>query len=216
MKRALVIVSLLFFSSVVAFGQAPTPPDDLVRKVTDRIIELIQKNRAEYARDYRKLYEMVDREVLPYFDFAVMARSVLGRHWREASAEQRERFVKEFRDLLVRTYAVALLKYTDEQVRILPLRAKPEDKRVLVRTEVISGGGGPNIPIHYSFYRSDAGWKVYDVAVENVSLVTNYRSVYAERIRAQGLDALIATVAEDNRRGRTSGSAPGEPRATGR
>lgn len=215
MKRALVILSLLFMSSADAFAQA-APPDGLVRKVTDRIIELIQENRETYARDHQQLYAMVDREVLPYFDFRVMARSVLGRHWRDASEAQRERFIKEFRDLLVRTYATALLKYTDEEIRILPFRAGPEDKTVLVRTEVVPGGGGPSIPIHYSFFRTNDGWKVYDVAVEGVSLVTNYRSVYAERIRAQGLDALIESMAGANRRGQAGGTAPGQPGATGR
>lgn len=214
MRRALVVVTGLLFAFTLAFAQ-PTPPDELVGKVTARIVELIKKNREEYARDHQKLYEMVDREVLPYFDFRVMARSVLGRYWREASEQQRDRFIKEFRDLLVRTYATALLKYNDEEIRYLPVRAAPEDKTVLVRTEVVQSGGGESIPINYSFYRSNDGWKVYDVSVGGVSLVTNYRSTYAEKIRREGLDKLIAELAEANKRGQTS-SAPGTKGAPSR
>jgi phospholipid transport system substrate-binding protein len=134
-----------------------------------------------------------------------MARSVLALNWRRASDEQRERFVGEFRELLVRTYATALLKYTNEEIRYLPVFAKPQDKQVLIRTEVVQGGGGANIPLHYSFYRSDSSWKVYDVSIEGVSLVTNYRSTYAEKVRNDGLDALIASLSADNRRARDQG-----------
>lgn len=204
MRRKVFSVLPAMLLAFAVYAQPPAnaqTPDQLVRQVSERIIELIKANRETYTRDHGKLYEMVEREVLPYFDFNVMARSVLGRYWRDATPEQRERFAKEFKDLLVRTYATALLKYTDEQIRVLPLTAKPDDKRVLVRTQVVRGGGGPPIEMNYSFYRSDTGWKVYDVSIEGVSLVTNYRTAYAEKIRSQGLDALINSLAEANRRG---------------
>ena len=207
MKRALVLIFGLLLAAGLAVAQA-NAPDELVRKVTDRILELIKENRQEYAADHQKLYAMVDREVLPYFDFRVMSRSVLGRHWRTASEAQRERFVTEFRDLLVRTYATALLKYNNEEIRYLPFRANPDDKTVLVRTEVVQSGGGQNVPINYSFYRGNEGWKVYDVSVAGVSLVTNYRSTYAEQISRQGLDKLIAELSEANRSGKTDATAP--------
>jgi phospholipid transport system substrate-binding protein len=209
MRRAFVLVFGLLLSFIVASADSEAP-DQLVRKVSDQIIKLIKQNKDEYTRDPKKLYAMVDREVLPYFDFRVMSRSVLGRFWRDASDDQRERFVKEFRELLVRTYATALLKYTNQEVRVLPFRAAPEDKTVLVRTEIAQGSGAPNIAMNYSFYRSDEGWKVYDVAIEGVSLVTNYRSVYAEKARAQGLDALIASIADANRRGQVDPAATGQ------
>lgn len=206
MKRLAITVLALFFA--VTANAADEAPDKLVQKVSARIIDLIKTNRDAYARDHQKLYAMVDKEVLPYFDFRVMSRAVLGRYWREASEEQRDRFVKEFRDLLVRTYATALLKYTNEEIRMLPFRAEPGDKQVLVRTEVVQGGGGSNVPIHYSFFRSNEGWKVYDVSVAGVSLVTNYQSAYAEKIRAQGLDALIKSLADANRRGQVEPAVP--------
>jgi len=167
MRRALIAFSIFLVSlSTAAAAADATPPDQLVRQVTERVLALIKANRDEYARDHKKLFTAVDTEVLPYFDFGVMSRSVLALNWRRASDEQRERFVKEFRELLVRTYATALLKYTNEEVRYLPVFAKPEDKQILVRTEVVQGGGGANIPLHYSFYRANDSWKVYDVSIE--------------------------------------------------
>lgn len=207
MRRLLIAFSLTAVS-LMASAADVTPPDKLVQQVTDRVLSMIKANRDEYTRDHEKLFAAVDTEVLPYFDFKVMSRSVLALNWRRASEEQRERFVKEFRELLVRTYATALLKYNDEKLRYLPVFAKPDDKQVLVRTEIVPSGGGANIPLHYSFYRSKDGWKVYDVSIEGVSLVTNYRSTYAEKVRNEGLDALIASLSADNRRARKqSGSA---------
>lgn len=214
MKRALIIFGLWLSFAALAAGDAP--PDVLVKQVSGRIIKLIKENRELYERDHQKLYEMVDKEVLPYFDFRVMSRAVLGRYWREASEEQRERFVKEFRSLLVRTYATALLKYNNEEIRVLPFRANPDDKQVVVRTEVIQSGGGQPVPINYSFYRSKDGWKVYDVAVGGVSLVTNYQTTYREQIHAQGLDALIASLAEANRKGQVDPKAIGPKAGAGK
>ena len=208
-RRATILLFGLFLWIAAASAQQ-TAPDQLVQKVTERILELIKANREEYARDHQKLFSMVDREVLPYFDFRVMSRSVLARYWRDASEEQRKRFIEEFRDLLVGTYATALLKYNDEEIRYRPLRAEPDDKTVLVRTEVVQPGG-QNIPLNYSFYRSKDGWKVYDVSVGGVSLVTNYRSTYAEKIRREGLDKLIAELSEANRRGEPGPGAPALP-----
>jgi phospholipid transport system substrate-binding protein len=213
MKRAWVALwGFLLVVGIAVAADAQTPPDQVAREAIDKIIRLIKAHRDEYARDHKKLYDMVDREVLQYFDFKAMGRSVLGRYWREANEQQREQFTKEFRDLLVRTYATALLKYTNEEVKFLPYRAPaPEDKTASVRTEVIQPGG-PSIQINYSFYRSDQGWKVYDVAIEGVSLVTNYRGAYAEKVRTQGLDPLIASIAEANRKGQVDPNAIAAPK----
>jgi phospholipid transport system substrate-binding protein len=116
--------------------------------------------------------------------------------------------VAAFRDLLVRTYATALLNYKDQEIVYLPAQRRPEDDEMLVRTEVRQTGGAPNIPIHYSFYKNkDGAWKVYDVAIEGVSLVTNYRSVYSGKIRDKGMDALIGEIAEGNRQAAAGGTA---------
>lgn len=170
-------------------------PEQLVRSKTDSIMQLIKQHRREYTQDHKKLYAMVDKEVLPYFDFERMSQWVLGRYWRSANEDQRARFIKEFRDLLVRTYATALLNYNDQQVLFLPSLGKPSEDHMKVRTQIKQTTGAPNIPIDYSFYKSPQGWRVYDVTIEGVSLVTNYRATYAEKIRRDGLDALIASMA---------------------
>lgn len=208
MRKFLAGVVIVLWAVAGAATAQEATPDQLVKQQTERILELIRANRAEYQRDTQKLYAMVDKEVLPYFDFRAMSRSVLGRYWKEATEEQRDRFVKEFRELLVRTYATALLKYNNEEIRYLPFHMNPGDRTAVVRTEVVQSGGGPNIPINYSFFRSQDGWKVYDVAIENSSLVITYRGTYADRIRKQGLDALIASLAEANRRGEVDEAAP--------
>jgi phospholipid transport system substrate-binding protein len=199
-------VTLLLLSSLAlalparaASAADEVSPETLVRERTAKILELIKANRESYNRDVRQLFAMVDKEVLPYFDFSAMARSVLGRYWREANEDQRARFTAAFREMLVRTYATALLKYTDEEIVYLPYTGQPGDRTAVVRTEVRRGGGAPPVPIHYGFYKNPNGWKVYDITVEGVSLVTSYRASYAEKIQKEGLEALIASIERSNR-----------------
>lgn len=197
-KRFSAVLAFLFLIAPYAYAQqAQQEPEALVRQVTQEIVELIKKNRDVYSKDLNKLYAMVDEKVLPHFDFTRMSQWVLGRHWREATEEQRQRFIKEFRDLLVRTYATALLNYTDQEIVYLPSQKRGENE-VTVKTE-IKQSGGPGVPIQYTFYKGPQGWKVYDVVIEGVSLVANYRSVYASKIKQQGLDAVIASMAKDNK-----------------
>jgi len=202
MKR-MVYAFLLLILTIPAFAAEP-PPDQVARDVTDKILPLLKANKAEYNRDHRKLYAMVDEQVLPHFDFQAMSRTVLGRYWRQASADQRQRFTQEFRDLLVRTYATALLKYNDEKIVYLPFRMDPGSRIAMVRSEVRRTDGGPPVSITYGFYHTDNGWKVYDLSVEGASLVTTYQSTYADRVRRDGLDALIASLARDNKAAATA------------
>lgn len=195
-KFAFSVLSMVIALSVPA---AEVAPDQLAREVTDKIVVLLKANKNLYTKDHKQLYAMVDEHVLPNFDFRAMSRTVLGRYWRTASEEQRARFTAEFRDLLVRTYATALLKYNDEKIVYLTFRLNPEDRTTTVKSEVRRTDGGPPIAINYSFYRTDAGWKVYDVTIEGASLVTTYQSTYSERVQREGLDALIARLAQDNK-----------------
>ena len=207
MRKIILFTSILLLSLVGA-ARAEVAPEELVRKTADEILTEIKAHRDLYAKDYAKLYKMADEKVLLHFDFRRMAQWVLGRSWKEATPEQRERFTAEFRDLLVGTYSQALLNYTDQKIVYLPVQRKPADTEVTVKTEVKQSGGQPNIPIHYSFYRNkDGAWKVYDISIEGVSLVTNYRSVYATKVREKGVDTLIADIAENNKQKRAAGSA---------
>lgn len=207
MKRIILLACVLLLS-VAGMARAETAPEELVRVTADQILAEIKAHRDAYTRDYAKLYKMTDEKVLLHFDFRRMSQWVLGRFWKEATPEQRERFTHEFRDLLVGTYSQALLNYTDQKIVYLPVQRKPDDTEVTVKTEVKQAGGQPNIPIHYSFYKNKEGaWKVYDISIEGVSLVTNYRSVYATKIREKGMDALIAEIADNNRQKRAAGTA---------
>lgn len=193
------VFALLCLALAAPVHASGSPPDQIARAATDKIIALVKENKDAYAKDSGKLFAMVDEHVLPHFDFRAMSRSVLGRYWREASEDQRQRFTSEFRDLLVRTYATALLKYNDEQIVYQPFRLIQGDRTATVRSEVHRRDGGPTISINYSFYQTDSGWKVYDVTIEGASLVTTYQSTYAQRVQKEGIDKVIASLAQDNK-----------------
>jgi phospholipid transport system substrate-binding protein len=201
MKRVhAIFVLMLMLVAGNVYAQNEPMPDELVRKTTQEIIGLIKANRAAYSEDVNKLYAMVEQKVLPHFDFARMSQWILGRYWRQANEEQRTRFIKEFRELLVRTYATALLNYTDQEVVYAPFNGKPEDEEAVVKTEIKQSGGGPNIPIQYAFYhKKPGGWKVYDLTIDGVSLVANYRATYAGKLKQEGVDAVIASIAAKNK-----------------
>ncbi len=192
MKPVCYIILLVSILATPTADAEAKQPDQLVSDATIKIIGLLRNNRELYANDHNELYAMVYEHIVPYFDFAMISKLILARYWRQASEQQRVEFSNKFRDKLVRTYATALLKYTDEQFVFLPFNAKPNDERVIVKTEFKRSDGGPNVPVNYRLYRSGSGWKVYDVMIEGVSLVTNYRTVYAEKINKEGIDAVIS------------------------
>jgi len=195
MKRWLLLfLTLSMFGSVAA---ATIPPQELVRSTSDQVLARLKAERAAIDADNSKLYGLVDEIVLPHFDFERIARWVLGKYRRKASAAQLQAFTDEFRVLLVRTYATALNEYTDQPIDYLPLR-KSEGEEVVVRTEVQQPGAFP-IPINYSLYLKGDAWKVYDVTIDGVSLVANYRTTFSREIRQKGLDKLIKQLGDKNR-----------------
>ncbi|MCL5668457.1 MAG: ABC transporter substrate-binding protein [Gammaproteobacteria bacterium] len=200
MKRlAYLFLALLCVSNTAwAMAEAPASAQELVQKQTDLMLSTFKAQREQITKDPQLLYRLVDEIVLPHFDFEKMSSWVIGKHWRSATDEQKTRFVQEFRSLLVRTYAVALYEYTDQQVVYLPSRSDPAARETTVKTEVRQSGGAPPISINYDLYFKDNAWKVYDVTIEGTSLVTNYRSNYASEIRQHGLDSLIAKLAARN------------------
>ena len=171
----------------------------LVKATTQEIQAAMQREGLVIDSDPRRLNQLIDKIVVPHFDFRRMSRRVLGKHWKRASAGQKERFALEFKQLLIRTYAAALSENRDQPVNYLPIRAV-DDKRVVVRTAVARTTGAP-ITINYEMYSLDSTWKVYDVSVEGVSLVINYRASFAAEINKSGLDALIRRLASRNAKG---------------
>ena len=193
MKRA-----ILFLIFGLPFAAAASGPEALIRDTSDKVLAEIRNNASTYQEDPQRIYQLVDDVVLPHFDFSAMTDLALGRHEADVAPEQKPVIVAEFRQLLVRTYASALLEYNDQQVIFLPLEGSEADGEVVVRTEIEQQGGFP-IPIDYRLRQGDGGWKVIDISVDEVSLVTNYRSSFARAIKKDGVDGLIQTLRERNR-----------------
>jgi phospholipid transport system substrate-binding protein len=179
-----------FVMSFSSFTYANPDAENLAKSTVDKVLQIIRAEKSAFEADPSKLYTLVDETVLPHFDFERMSKLVLAQNWNSASDDQKKRFSKEFRALIVRTYARSLLDYTDQEVKFLPSRNEDE-RRATIRTEVVKPGTSKAIPIDYEMYLPNAQWKVYDVKVDGVSLVMNYRSSYAEEIRKNGLDGLI-------------------------
>ncbi len=169
----------------------------LVVDTATHVLDIIRERKAEFDKDPNKIYALVNEVVIPHFDFQRISRWVLARHWRKASASQRQRFVDEFRTLMVRTYAKALIEYTDQKIDYLPLEAKPDAERIEVRSEVEQPGGFP-IPIDYRLHQVEGEWKVYDVNIDGVSLVANYRTTFGSEINREGMDNLIKRLGKRN------------------
>jgi phospholipid transport system substrate-binding protein len=191
-------VALLLVLSATVRAADGADAQALVRATADRVLAEVKANKARLQRDSSGIYDLVQRYVVPHFDFARMTQSAMGRHWRSATEDQRAALVREFQEMLVRTYAVALLNYSGQQIEYLPLRTSASADDVLVQTKV-SDAGAPPIPIDYRLSRSVGGWKVYDVTIDGVSLVSNYRSMFAEQVQRGGVDGLIRQLSDRNR-----------------
>lgn len=189
------LLSMLLGSGVL--WAAVKPPQEVIQDTSAQMLNALRQNREILRQDSSRIYSLVDQIVLPNFDFELMSRWVLGRNWQQATPEQRRRFADEFRTLLVRTYAKALLEYADNDIRVLPAANSTDNNEATVKTEAQARTGAP-IPINYNMHLNSDGWKVYDVTVDGVSLVTNYRSTFASQIRSNGLDTVIADLQKRN------------------
>ncbi|WP_408646863.1 MlaC/ttg2D family ABC transporter substrate-binding protein [Sulfuriferula plumbiphila] len=191
---------------VVAHGQAAgadVAPDVLVKTTTQEVVAILKKDKDIQAGDTRKIYELVDAKILPNFDFNHMTMLAVGKYWPRATPAQRQLLIQEFRTLLVRTYASSLTAFNNQAIEFKPFSMAPEATDVTVQTQVKQPGAQP-IPIDYSMEKTPFGWKVYDVAIDGVSLVTNYRSSFGSEIRQSGIDGLIRTLASRNQQNAVS------------
>ena len=177
---------------------ALSAPDTLIKTLSEDVLASIRKDPSLQAGDIARLNALVDEKILPYVNFEKMTRLAVGRGWREASPEQRQALTREFRSLLVRTYAGAVSTAKDYQVRMLPLRAEPSDADVTVRTQALPARGDP-IQLDYRMEKTSSGWKIYDVNVLGVWLVENYRNTFAGEISRGGIDGLIKSLVDRNK-----------------
>jgi phospholipid transport system substrate-binding protein len=183
--------------AVAATAQAQTAPDALIKQLSNEVIDTVKSDKAIQAGDLGKIIALVDAKVMPHVNFQRMTASAVGRHWREATPEQKTKLQTEFKTLLVRTYAGALTQVKDQSVALRPYRAAATDTEVVVRTEI--RGKGEPIQLDYRLEKADAGWKIYDVNVLGVWLVEQYKSSFAQEIGAGGIDGLIGKLAERNK-----------------
>ncbi len=194
--KILCLAGLALFANV-AMANIDMAPDALVKQTADDVLTIVKNDKDIQAGNQQKLFAVVEEKILPNFDFDRVCRMVLGKNWKSASPEQQALFQKEFRSLLLRTYATALGKYRDQVIEYRPMQTDASEKNVTVKTQIIQKGGQP-IAVDYSLVKGPAGWKVYDITIESVSLVTNYRSQFSSEIRQNGLDSLNKKLADKN------------------
>ena len=183
--------------SITVQAQAIKPPDALIKEVSSDVLDAVKADNSIRAGDVQKVIALVDSKVMPYVDFQRMTASAVGRYWKQATPEQQKRLQDEFKVLLVRTYSGALAQVKDQTVQLKPMRSGPEDTEVVVRSEV--RGKGDPIQLDYRLAKTASSWKIYDVNVLGVWLVENYRNSFAQEIGTNGVDGLIAKLAERNK-----------------
>jgi phospholipid transport system substrate-binding protein len=186
----LALLAMLFGSPASA---APAqPPDQMVQQTANQVLDRIRQNRDALARNPGQMYQLANELVLPHFDFDFMSQLVLGRYWRDATPQQRQRFSEAFKKMMVRSYGNALLAYRDEQIQwdAAP-RLAPGATEASVRSSVIRKNGPP-VPINYMLHLKNNDWLVYDITVDAISIVTNYRGAFTAEIKKSGIDGLIA------------------------
>lgn len=187
----------LFVVSHSAFAEM-LAADKLIKSTSEQVLKALEDQKALLKKDPNHVYKLVDDIILPHIDFEKMAKLALGKNWRKATAAQQKTFTAAFRQLLVRTYSKSLSEYTGQKLIYLPFRAKADATTVTVKTEIDQNSGFP-IPINYSLFIKGDAWKVYDIKIDGLSLVTNYRGSFAKEIRAKGVAGLIKKLEDKNK-----------------
>ncbi|MBV6446635.1 ABC transporter substrate-binding protein [Nitrosomonas sp.] len=200
MKKILGIM-ILTISSLLAFPawSVEMAPDRLVDKTVKEVIEIIQKDEELKNGNKDKMLDLIETKILPHFNFTRMTQLAMGQHWSKAEPGQQTKLVDEFRTLLVRTYSNALTTYNHETIKVNPIKQLGDSVETTVRTVVVQGKGREPVPIDYSMEKKPDGWKVYDVTVGGVSLVTNYRGSFNSQVRKGGVEGLLKALADKNK-----------------
>ena len=198
-KHFFIALTLFCFSSGVFALEAP---DALVKRTAEDVLAIVKTDKDIQAGNQEKIYALAEEKILPNFNFDRVSRLVLGKNWTKATPEQKAAFQTEFRSLLLRTYATALSKYKNQTIDYKPLRMADGATTASVKTQILQQGGQP-IEVDYSLAKETDSWKVFDIVIEGVSLVTNYRSQFSTEVRQNGLDSLIKKLADKNAAAKT-------------
>ena len=194
----LILAGMMFFAAAGVCMADDRTPEVLVKQTVQEVLDVIKQDKDIQQGNNKKVRELVESKVLPNFNFKHMTALAVGRSWNKASPQQQDQLASEFRDLLVFTYSSALANYRNQQVNYKPFKAKPGETDVVIKS-VISQPGKEGIPIDYALEKLADGWKVYDIVVSGVSLVTNYRETFLGEIRSGGIDGLIKSLVSKNR-----------------
>lgn len=196
-KFAALLLGFTFFAGVSARAADIAAPDVLARSVTDEVLKIIRADKELQAGNQKKVVDLIENKVAPHFEFATMTRLAMGRNWSQANPEQKKALTQEFRMLLVRTYTTAFTQYRDQTIEYRPLKLAPDETDVMVKS-LIKTSGQP-VAVDYRMEKTDRGWKVYDVKIEGISLVENYRNTFNSEVQRHGIDGLIKSLADRNR-----------------
>jgi len=197
MKLLMSFLAMAFLAAGPARAQQIVAPDVRAKSVTDEVLALLRADKDIQAGNTKKVVDLVEKKVLPHFEFARMTRLAVGPNWRQATPEQQKALIREFRALLVQTYAATLTAYRNQVIDYRPLRMQPDDTEVVVKSLINQSGGKP-VTVDYKMEKTAAGWKVYDVVVADLSLVQNYRGSFETEVRKGGIDGLIKALTEKN------------------
>lgn len=199
MKKLMLLCLAVLSASVMPVAYAEVlAPDVLINNTAKEVLAIIKQDKDIQAGSQKRVLELVDAKVLPHFNFTRMTRLAVGKHWRTATPEQKKSLEAEFRNMLVRTYTKAFSAYRDQVVQIKPLKLAGDAIEVTVKTAIVKPGV-PSTAVNYDMEKTADGWKVYDLSVEGVSLITSYRSTFSDQIQQGGIDGLIKTLADKNR-----------------
>jgi phospholipid transport system substrate-binding protein len=194
------LVTAIFFAlaTTSSFALGEVAPDVLARSVTDEVLAIVRADKDLQSGHPQKVAQLVETKVLPHFNFTRMTQLAVGRNWRQATPEQQKILTDEFRTLLVRTYTTAFTGYKNQTIEYRPLRMAPTDTDVMVKSVIKQPTGQP-ISVDYSMEKQGAAWKVYDVKIEGISLVENYRNTFNAEIQRTGVDGLIKALSDKNK-----------------
>ena len=198
MKKSLYTLFIGLVLAVSPLFAQEEAPDVKIKKVTEDVLTIVRQDKDIQSGNTQKAIELVEARVLPHFNFQHMTALAMGRDWNKASPEQKTRLSEEFKTLLVRTYSNALTSYRDQTLRYKPFKMQPGETDVVIKTEIVQPGAKP-IQLDYSLEKQGNDWKVYDVIVAGVSLVSNYRDTFNQEVRANGVDSLIQMLANKNK-----------------
>lgn len=192
-----IITGCIFLLSGMAVAGDMSAPEKVVIGTSEKMLKILSDSKGTLQSDRQKVFQLVDDIIMPHIDISRMSRWVLGKYWRKADKEQRVQFIKEFRTLLLRTYATAMTEYSGQTFKYHPVKLNDGDTDVSIKTELQQPGGYP-IPISYGLHTVNGEWKVYDITIDGISLVANYRTSFSAQMRRGGLQNLIDKLVQKN------------------